>query len=107
MAEKDLLFKDQRIIIFVNDCFWYRHRCCQDKSENSKAPAFWTARAESISRCNKATFKRLTLNGWTVIIMWDCQKEKETTVRIHHRHYLLEYLQTIHKEITRLILLTK
>ena len=105
MAGKDLVFKDQRIIVFVNDCFWYRHRECHHESDNSEAPAFWTARAESMSRRNIDTFKRLTLKGWTVITAWSCQNETETTEKTHRRHYLIEYLQTIYKEITRLIIL--
>ena len=105
MGGKDLVFKDQRIIVFVNDCFWHSHIDCPDIHDYSEAPAFWTARAEGISRRNKETFKRLILKGWTVIITWSCQKKKETIVNTHRRHFLIEYLQVLHKEITRIIIL--
>ena len=104
MVSKDLLLKEQRIIVFVNDCFWYRHKDCHALSANPEAPAFWTARAERIRRSNARTFKKLTLKGWTVIIAWECQKEKADNAA-GYRHYLSEYLQTIYKEITRLIIL--
>ena len=100
MVCKDLLLKEQRVIVFSNDCFWYRHKDCHKPSANTEAPAFWTARAEGIRNRNARTFKKLTLKGWTVVIVWSCQQETESrdTAR---RHYLREYLKTIFKEITR------
>ena len=108
MLSKDLLFKDQHIIVFVNDCFWYRHKDCPAESSYSGAPAFWAARAERIRRRNVDTFKKLTLKGWTVISAWSCQNERSANEAAKRRHYLPEYLLTIYKEITRLtLLLTK
>ena len=105
MTSKDLLFRDQRIIVFVNDCFWHRHKDCPQESAFSGTPAFWTARAEGIRRRNMDTFKRLTLRGWTVITVWNCQNEDKTAAEAPGRHYLTEYLQIIFKEISRLLLL--
>ena len=108
MLSKDLLFKDQHIIVFVNDCFWYRHKDCLAESAYTAVPAFWTARAERIRRRNMDTFKKLTLKGWTVISAWSCQDERDAKKAATRRHYLSEYLLTIFKEITRLtLLLTK
>ena len=105
MLSKDLLFKDQRIIVFVNDCFWYRHEDCPAESAYREAPAFWKARAERIRRRNMDTFKKLTLRGWTVITAWSCQNEEETLTGTPRRHYLTEYLLASIKETTRLLLL--
>lgn len=105
MLSKDLLFKDHHIIVFVNDCFWYRHEDCLAESEHTGAPAFWKARAERIRRRNMDTFKKLTLKGWTVIMAWDCQNDAGSVTGTLRRHYLLEYLRTRIKEITRLLLL--
>lgn len=100
MVCKDLLLKEQRIIVFFNDCFWYRHKDCHRSSADAEAPAFWTARAEGIRKRNARTFKKLTLKGWTVVIAWSCQQETESGDPAHRR-YLAEYLKTIFKEITR------
>ena len=105
MLSKDLLFRDQHIIVFVNDCFWYRHEDRLSKPTCSDAPAFWKARAERIRRRNKDTFRKLTLKGWTVIIAWNCQNEVKNETGTPRRQYLLEYLKTSIKEITRLLLL--
>ena len=104
MGSRDLLFKDQRIIVFYNDCFWYRHKDCHSHP-SSEAPAFWTARAEGIQRRNVKTFRRLTLKGWTVAITWSCQNEGEDKAIAEPRRYLSEYLRTIYLEMTRLIIL--
>lgn len=105
MGSKDLLLKDQRIVVFVNDCFWYRHKDCPRASAYAEAPPFWIARAERIRRLNIDTFKKLTLKGWTVVTTWRCRQEKAETAETCRRHYLLEYVQTIYREITRLIIL--
>lgn len=105
MPSKDLLFRDQHIIVFVNDCFWYRHEDCLAEPAYTDAPAFWKARAERIRRRNMDTFRKLTLRGWTVIMAWNCQNEVKTETGTHRRQYLLEYLKTCIKEITRLLLL--
>ncbi len=103
MERRDLLFRDQRIIVFVNDCFWYRHADCLNLPP--EPPAFWTARAERIRNRNLKTFKRLTLKGWTVITVWNCHDEKDSAKGSGDRRYLLEYLQTIYRELSRILLL--
>ena len=104
MDSRDLLLKDQRIIVFYNDCFWYRHKSCLNHPAR-EAPAFWLARAEGIQRRNVRTFKKLTLKGWTVAITWSCQNEKEDNAGTAPRRYLSEYLKTIYLELSRLSIL--
>ena len=105
MGSRDLLLKDQRIIVFVNDCFWYRHRDCQDNPAYHQTPSFWISRAKSLRRRNLKTFKKLTLKGWTVVMAWSCQNKGEINDKAGPRRYLPEYLKTIYKELTRLTLL--
>lgn len=104
MDSKDLVLKDQRIIVFYNDCFWYRHKDCHCLPA-LEAPAFWTARAEGIQRRNVRTFKKLTLKGWAVAITWSCQNEAEDRTGTVPRRYLSEYLKTIYIETSRLSIL--
>ena len=104
MESKDLLLKDQHIVVFCNDCFWYRHKDCHSHPA-SEAPAFWNARAEGIQRRNVKTFKKLTLKGWTVAITWSCQNQTEDRAGTAPRRYLSEYLKTIYIELSRLSIL--
>ena len=104
MERRDLLFRDQRIVVFVNDCFWYRHKDCHNQPPDP--PAFWTSMADRIRNRNIKTFKRLTMNGWTVITVWKCQDEQEGGNDSGKRRYFPEYLTTLLKELSRLKLLT-
>jgi DNA mismatch endonuclease (patch repair protein) len=69
----DLVFPSRRKIIFVHGCFWHRHpRCSLARLPKSRL-AFWLPKLNENRRRDKHNIETLTLNGWRILIVWECQ----------------------------------
>jgi G:T-mismatch repair DNA endonuclease (very short patch repair protein) len=73
MPNRDTILRGQRIIILLNDCFWYGHQGCGQASASVPDAGPWPRRIGRIRRMNRNLWGRLTANGWTVIINWKCE----------------------------------
>lgn len=68
----DIILPKYRACIFVHGCFWHRHADCKLASTPKTRHEFWRAKFESnISRDERVT-KQLEINGWNVIVIWEC-----------------------------------
>lgn len=105
MQERDYVYPEKRIIILVNDCFWHGHQDCPKEDQPHAVRDKWSRKREQIQRMNRKLWTRLTARGWTVIITWKCElseKVQRNSGIIRFRDYLI----ILHKELSRLKLLT-
>jgi len=69
----DLVFPRRRKVIFVNGCFWHRHRCRKGRSMPETRRDFWEAKFTANLRRDRAARRRLQAGGWQVLTIWECE----------------------------------
>jgi DNA mismatch endonuclease, patch repair protein len=70
----DLSFPSRRIALFVHGCFWHRHQACRrGKALPVAQQDYWSKKFERTIARDKENTAALAQNGWTVIVVWECQ----------------------------------
>ena len=72
-GKPDILLPRHRTAIFVNGCFWHRHRGCRLAYTPKSNTRFWMSKFEANVIRDKAAVRSLRRNGWRVLTFWECQ----------------------------------
>lgn len=78
LGKPDIVLSKYNTIIFVHGCFWHGHTCKRGKLPESNHE-FWKQKIEKNIERDKQIIAQLEKDGWTVIIIWQCEirnKEK-------------------------------
>jgi len=85
----DLVFASRSAVVFVNGCYWHRHKNCKLASNPKSNTEYWTHKFKSnVARDNKV-YRELRKLGWKVNIIWEC--------RCKDPHYLVNVLKKLLK----------
>lgn len=69
----DIVLKRHKTVIFVNGCFWHRHKNCSRATIPEAHREFWEAKfARNVARDERVR-KELRELGWRVIVVWECR----------------------------------
>jgi len=74
-GKPDIVLPKWKTVIFVNGCFWHRHKGCQRSTTPTSNRKFWTDKFDrnvKRDRKNKRALKRL---GWKVLVVWECEAD--------------------------------
>lgn len=83
----DIVMRKYRTAIFVNGCFWHRHRIRQESGEEvlckiSTTPKsnadFWNHKFAANQARDERNYRLLQEAGWQVIVLWQCQLSAQT-----------------------------
>jgi len=75
-GKPDIVLKKLKTAIFVHGCFWHRHDCKKATMPSSNFE-YWEAKFKrNIERFSKIRAS-LQKEGWRVLVVWECQTEKE------------------------------
>lgn len=67
----DFAFPSHKIAIYTDGCFWHGHDCRNTKpKENAE---YWDKKRERNRLRDIHVTEQLTLKGWTVIRIWECE----------------------------------
>ena len=69
----DMVFPSYRKVIFVNGCYWHRHKCKKGRSFPETRKQFWNSKFERTKQRDKENQKKLKKLGWKVLIIWECR----------------------------------
>ncbi|MDR1728854.1 MAG: very short patch repair endonuclease [Acidobacteriota bacterium] len=75
-GKPDIAFPGRRIAVFVNGCFWHRHKGCEIASMPKSNVEFWKAKFTRNVKRDKASLKALCNLGWTTVTIWECEIAK-------------------------------
>lgn len=67
-GKPDFVFRDERLAIFVDGCFW--HGCKAHRSIPKSNVDFWTAKITRNIRRDAVVRKTLNVDGWSVLRIW-------------------------------------
>ncbi|HOD84380.1 MAG TPA: very short patch repair endonuclease [Phycisphaerae bacterium] len=76
----DIVFRRQRLAIFVHGCFWHRHKCRYGQVMPATRRAFWRAKLEGNRDRDMVNLKKLRKLGYKVLVIWECQTRKPESV---------------------------
>lgn len=69
----DFANKSKHWAIFVNGCFWYRHKNCQLATVPKRNQAFWLNKFADNRARDARKVRELRKRGFRVAIVWQCE----------------------------------
>ena len=69
----DLVFSSRQRVIFVNGCFWHRHRGCRLARLPKSRLDFWLPKLEANRLRDRRNVAALRARGWRALVLWECQ----------------------------------
>ena len=72
-GKPDIVLPMYHTAVFVHGCFWHRHPCCQLAYTPRSRVEFWKDKFDSNVLRDKQARRNLTMLGWKVVVIWECQ----------------------------------
>ena len=76
-GKPDLVLKKYNITIFINGCFWHRHLNCKYATVPKSNTEYWHSKFQSNIENDRKQIDQLKLEGWKVIVIWECELKPE------------------------------
>ena len=76
----DICYPGRRVAIFVNGCFWHRCPRCSLPSPRTNVE-FWSNKFERNRARDQRNYEDLRNDGWTVVVVWECQLKGDRRAR--------------------------
>jgi DNA mismatch endonuclease (patch repair protein) len=74
LGKPDFVFRDKKVAIFVDGCFW--HGCPRHQRMPKSHVAFWSKKlARNVERDAQVS-RMLRARGWLVLRIWECALSK-------------------------------
>ncbi|WP_332909354.1 very short patch repair endonuclease [Agrobacterium salinitolerans] len=86
----DLVFASRRKVVFVHGCFWHGHadRQCKLSRPPKSRLDYWGPKLERNKERDSANEEKLKLDGWGVLIVWECQLRDREALESMLREFL-------------------
>lgn len=78
----DLVFRKQRVAVFVHGCFWHSHQCRKGRQRPLTNAARWQAKLDRNVERDREVTRELEAQGWTVVTVWECEPPEEGVGRV-------------------------
>ena len=69
-GKPDFVFPRNRIVIFLDGCFWHGHDCRNTKPKDNYE--YWNNKIKRNQLRDKLVTETLSHKNWTVIRLWEC-----------------------------------
>ena len=99
-GKPDIVLPKYRTIIFIHGCFWHRHAGCKDATTPKTRTEFWQQKFDRNVANYRLYIKQLEKMGWHVIVLWECQINKDIETTMENTITLLRgYLEEADKKL--------
>lgn len=71
-GKPDIVFQKKKKVIFVHGCFWHGHDCKRGNRIPTTNQPYWIKKIERNRKKNLVDREELQSNGWSVLIIWEC-----------------------------------
>lgn len=68
----DIVFPCIKKVIFINGCFWHKHRCRRGKVKPKTNENYWDTKRNYNKIRDKKNIIDLRNMGWNVSVIWEC-----------------------------------
>ena len=79
-GKPDLVFPARRKVVFINGCFWHRHRGCALARLPKSRIELWTEKLERNRERDERNVAALRELGWEVLTVWECEVRNPATL---------------------------
>ena len=69
----DVAWPGKKVALFINGCFWHRHKNCKMATMPKSNVEYWNVKFERNVERDRANLARLRKEGWRVHVLWECQ----------------------------------
>lgn len=73
LGKPDIVLPRFKAAVFVQGCFWHRHKGCRDTTTPKTNTAFWVEKFRKNVERDKKVHKALIDAGWKVMVVWECE----------------------------------
>lgn len=80
-GKPDIVLPRYKTVIFVNGCYWHRHKNCKYAYNPKSRTEFWQKKFRGTVERDKQNRQELKKLGWKVIVIWECQSRNIKTLR--------------------------
>ena len=91
----DIVFPKYKTAVFVHGCFWHFHEDCREGRIPSTNTEFWNNKLSKNIERDKRNINALEEAGWRVLVIWECEIEKNIDDTIQKVMQNLNFSQTI------------
>lgn len=75
-GKPDICYPGRKIAIFVNGCFWHQCPLCKPPLPKHNSD-YWIPKLERNVQRDKEEIASLESEGWTVMVVWECQLKRD------------------------------
>lgn len=72
----DLVFTRMKKVIQIHGCFWHQHTGCLDSHIPKSRVEYWRPKLLKNRRRDKENEKKLRVQGWDVLTLWQCELQE-------------------------------
>lgn len=72
-GKPDLVLARHNVVVFVQGCFWHRHRGCSIATTPKSNTEFWLRKFERNVARDLWSTRSLEDLGWRVYVVWECE----------------------------------
>ena len=76
-GKPDIVLPKHKTAIFVNGCYWHRHKDCPKATTPKTNTAFWGKKFKDTIARDARKRSELVENDWRVITIWECELETD------------------------------
>ena len=95
----DVAWPGKKVALFINGCFWHRHKNCKMASTPKSNVEYWSVKFERNVERDQENLRALRRDGWRVYTVWECQLKKDKIDRTMAR-LLPKLANDLGKELT-------
>ncbi|WP_290697898.1 very short patch repair endonuclease [Amphritea sp.] len=72
-GKPDITSFKYKTVVFVNGCYWHRHKGCKFSTMPKSNTEFWVTKFQGTVARDMRNYAVLKDNGWNVIVIWECE----------------------------------
>jgi len=80
-GKPDIVLPKYKTVIFVNGCFWHRHRGCKYCKTPKSNQIYWESKFQKNVDRDKKNRRLLKKQGWKCIIIWECKTNNPQAIK--------------------------
>ena len=80
-GKPDIVLPKHNTIIFINGCFWHRHKGCEYAYKPKTRVDFWNQKLNRNIKRQDEVIKELRGLEWKVLVIWECEVGNEKLIR--------------------------
>ena len=81
-GKPDIALKKYRTALFIDGCFWHRHKGCKYSYTPKSRVKFWRTKFENNIKRDNIVNAHYTNSNWNQIRLWECEITSENLVNL-------------------------